>query len=96
VKISKHLAYLRNKGMVLATREQNWMIYSLPTRRASELEKNLKCLQDCVHTDAVFKHDLAKLAKLRQSCCEPRALFGGSTNRRKPNAKTKRFVHLRS
>jgi ArsR family transcriptional regulator, arsenate/arsenite/antimonite-responsive transcriptional repressor len=96
VKISKHLAYLRNKGMVLATREQNWMIYSLPTRRASELEKNLKCLQDCVHTDAVFKHDLAKLVKLRQSCCEPSALFGGSSNRRKPNAKTKGFVHLRS
>ena len=95
VKISKHLAYLRNRGMVLATREQNWMIYSLPARRASELEKNLKCLQDCVQTDAIFKHDLAKLAKLRQSCSEPDVLFGASANRRKPNAKTKGFVHLR-
>jgi DNA-binding transcriptional ArsR family regulator len=28
--ISKHLAYLRGKGLVRAERFQNWMIYSLP------------------------------------------------------------------
>ena len=30
VKISKHLAYLRSRGMVATKREQNWIIYSLP------------------------------------------------------------------
>src|SRR4029077_16724508 len=75
VKIYKHLAYLRSRGMVETTREQNWIIYSLPRTRRSELRKNLKCLQDCVQTDAVFKGDLKRLTKLRQTCCEPAALF---------------------
>ena len=70
VKISKHLGYLKERGMVEATREQNWMIYSLPARRDRELERNLKCLQDCVQSDAGFKRDLKALAKLRSACCK--------------------------
>lgn len=81
VKISKHLAYLRQRGMVGAKREQNWMIYSLPKRRAPELETNLKCLQDCVQSDPIFSRDLKKLAVLRSKCCEPRALFKRSPRR---------------
>ena len=65
VKISKHLSYLRDKGLVEVARHQNWMIYSLPTRPSPELEANLRCLQDCVQTDRVFKNDLRKLATLR-------------------------------
>ncbi len=96
VKISKHLAYLRSRGMVVRDREQNWIIYSLPTDRARELEKNLKCLQDCVQTDAVFKRDLQKLVKLRKSCCEPRSLFERGASERRTNAKAKSPVYLRS
>ncbi len=70
VKISKHLAYLRRRGLVAAERAQNWMIYSLPRKRDAELGKNLKCLQDCVQTDPVFKRDLRELAKLRANCCD--------------------------
>ena len=75
VKISKHLAYLRKRGMVVAEREQNWMIYSLPGKRAPELEANLKCLLDCVEGDPVFKRDLKALANFRASCCEPQGIF---------------------
>src|SRR2546423_6061786 len=75
VKISKHLAYLRNRGMAIATRDHNWMIYSLPKKKTRELKLNLKCLQDCVQSDAVFGRDLKKLAQLRASCCEPLAVF---------------------
>lgn len=75
VKISKHLAYMRKRGMVVAKREQNWMIYSLPRRRGVELANNLKCLQDCVQTTAVFSCDLKKLRQLRQRCCEPVGVF---------------------
>src|SRR3954469_8238470 len=53
VKISKHLSYLRERGMVEVERDQNWMVYSLPRRCAAELERNLKCLQDCVQADKV-------------------------------------------
>ena len=77
VKVSKHLAYLRERGMVTAERQQNWMIYSLPQKRAAELENNLKCLQDCVQTDPVFKRDLKALAKLRSKCNEPSGAFIG-------------------
>jgi DNA-binding transcriptional ArsR family regulator len=75
VKISKHLAYLRDRGMVTTKREQNWIIYSLPEQRAEELDRNLECLQDCVQTDAVFKRDMEKLSKLAKSCCKPRSVF---------------------
>jgi ArsR family transcriptional regulator, arsenate/arsenite/antimonite-responsive transcriptional repressor len=81
VKISKHLAYLREREMVVAERQQNWMIYSLPRKPAPELEVNLKCLQDCTPSDAVFKRDLKALAKLQSSCCEPDGIFA-TLNRR--------------
>jgi ArsR family transcriptional regulator, arsenate/arsenite/antimonite-responsive transcriptional repressor len=89
VKISKHLSYLRGRNIVNAQREQNWMIYSLPERRADELEKNLKCLQDCIQTDPVFKRDLYRLTRLRTSCCEPRRLFQRGKTKRRLHAKTK-------
>jgi len=96
VKISKHLAYLRSRNMVRTQREQNWIIYSLPERRADELEKNLRCLQDCVQTDPIFTRDLHKLTRLRTSCCEPRRLFQRNKTERRVYAKTKSSVHLRS
>jgi DNA-binding transcriptional ArsR family regulator len=95
VKISKHLAYLRSRGMVSTKKEQNWVIYSLPERPPDELERNLKCLQDCAQTDAVFKRDMEKLSKLAKNCCQPRSIFRGVVKRR-TNAKTKGSVHLRS
>lgn len=82
--------------MVTTKREQNWIIYSLPERRASELERNLKCLQDCVQTDAVFKRDVERLSKLAKKCCKPRSVFERGVNGRRTNAKTKSSVHLRS
>jgi ArsR family transcriptional regulator len=75
VKISKHLAYLREKGMVEVERDKNWMIYSLPRKRARAFETNLKCLQDCAQSDRVFARDQKKLAVLRKNCCEPSAVF---------------------
>jgi ArsR family transcriptional regulator len=75
VKVSKHLAYLRDKGMVEVERNKNWMVYSLPRKRPPELEANLKCLQDCARSDRVFTRDLRNLAVLQEKCCEPTAVF---------------------
>jgi predicted transcriptional regulator len=83
VKISKHLAYLRSRGMVVATRDKNWMIYSLSTKRASELMKNLKCLQDCVQSNPMFARDLRELALLQRMCCAPVAIFAGIKTKHK-------------
>ena len=68
VKISKHLAYLRARGLVATKRSGNWIIYSLPAKRSAELETNLKCLQDCASWDPVFRKDLQRLARLRSNC----------------------------
>ena len=81
VKISKQLAYLRSRGIVDVERDGNWMIYSLPKKRAAELEANLKCLQDCVRSDEIFARDLRNLGRLRKSCCEPAAVFQKTANR---------------
>lgn len=64
VKISKHLAYLRQRGMVEVERSGNWMIYALPAKPARELKRNLACLQDCAREDPVFRADLARLRKI--------------------------------
>jgi ArsR family transcriptional regulator len=40
VKVSKHLAYLRARGLVTTKRSGNWIIYSLPAKRPAELETN--------------------------------------------------------
>jgi ArsR family transcriptional regulator len=79
VKVSKHLAYLRTRAMVVARKEANWMIYSLPAKPSRELSANLACLQDCVREDGVFRRDLEKRKRLAGSmaenspiCCAPK------------------------
>jgi ArsR family transcriptional regulator len=75
VKISKHLAYLRSRRLVVVSRHKNWMIYSLATKDASALMKNLKCLRDCVRSNPVFARDLREFARLRRTCCTPPTIF---------------------
>lgn len=65
VKISKHLGYLKTRGLVEAKREGNWMMYQLPAKPPRELKANLACLQDCAREEPVFRRDAGKLAKLR-------------------------------
>jgi ArsR family transcriptional regulator len=64
VKISKHLAYLRARGLVECEREGNWISYALPAKSGRELATNLACLQDCVRENPVFQRDLARLRRL--------------------------------
>lgn len=68
VKISKHLAYLRARGLVEVERQGNWMIYGLPAKPSRELATNLACLQDCAAEGAVYKRDLKRLGALDLSC----------------------------
>ena len=68
VKISKHLAYLRSRGMVVTERKGKWMVYALPEKPSHELRTNLACLQDCATEEAVFRRDLARLQRLDRAC----------------------------
>jgi ArsR family transcriptional regulator len=73
VKISKHLAYLRERGLVENERQGNWVIYRLAGQPSRELAANLACLQDCVRDNPVFKRDLVRLKKIEPSCAWVRA-----------------------
>lgn len=73
VKISKHLAYLRKRGLVECERQGNWVIYELPEKPSRELVANLACLQDCARENPVFKRDLARLKKIEPACAWVRA-----------------------
>lgn len=79
VKISKHLAYLRARGLVETRKEANWVIYSLPAKPSRELSANLACLQDCSRENPVFRKDsekrgrlIGKFAECSPVCCGPK------------------------
>jgi len=80
VKISKHLAYLRTRGLVEVERQGNWMIYQLAVKPSKELRANLACLQDCATEEVIFKRDLEKLRKLDLTC-DPVAAVRGTAKR---------------
>ena len=65
VKVSRHLSYLRRRGMVTVERCGQWMIYRLPEKRTALLESNLACLQDCSRDEPVLRNDIARLARLK-------------------------------
>jgi ArsR family transcriptional regulator, arsenate/arsenite/antimonite-responsive transcriptional repressor len=67
-KISRHLAYLRNAGIVSARREGKWMHYSIewPTHRGAA--SILKATLTSFEADREMQSDLARLSK---ACCEP-------------------------
>jgi len=64
VKISKHLRYLRMRGMVQTKRRANWIIYSLPAKPSHALSANMACLQECAEGEPVLRRDLARLREL--------------------------------
>ncbi len=68
VAVSKHLAYLRKSGVVAGERRGQWVIYRLREPRSEELHRQLRCLQDCVQTDPVFRNDLKRLKEIQCEC----------------------------
>jgi ArsR family transcriptional regulator, arsenate/arsenite/antimonite-responsive transcriptional repressor len=80
VKVSKHLSYLRTRGLVEVERHGNWMIYELPPKPSRELRANLACLQDCATEEAVFRRDLERLRKIDLTC-DPVAAVRGTGRR---------------
>jgi ArsR family transcriptional regulator len=97
VKISKHLGYLRARGLVEAERSGNWMVYGLPEKPSPELRANLACLQDCAREEAVFKRDLERLQKLAPALAEdgPGCCGAVAPGPRKDRPKTSRRAAVR-
>jgi ArsR family transcriptional regulator len=68
-KISRHLAYLRNAGIVSARRDGKWMHYSIQLPADHRARVVLEATLLSFHTDAAMQADLARLSK---ACCNPK------------------------
>lgn len=66
VKVSKHLNYMKERGLLEATRCENRTFYSIAKGASPELENNMKCLQDCSKEYPVFLEDLNCLKSIYQ------------------------------
>lgn len=67
-KISRHLAYLRNAGIVSARREGKWMHYSIVRPADPGASAILEATLRSFHADLEMQRDLARLDK---ACCAP-------------------------
>jgi ArsR family transcriptional regulator len=71
-KISRHLAYLRQAGIVSARREGKWMHYSICTPADSPAASILSALLAALGNDRQMRADRAKLSR----ACLPASLPG--------------------
>lgn len=67
-KISRHLAYLRNAGIVSARREGKWMHYRIVMPAQIGAAQILRQTLDWLKEDKAMHADRARLAK---ACCAP-------------------------
>ena len=65
-KISRHLAYLRNAGIVEARREGKWMHYRIVTPPDEGVAQILRQTLEWLKADKAMQADSARLAK---ACC---------------------------
>lgn len=64
-KISRHLAYLRNAGLVDVRREGRWKHYSLVAPRRGFHRGLLECLRGCSAEVGILRKDLKSLRGLQ-------------------------------
>jgi DNA-binding transcriptional ArsR family regulator len=64
VKVSKHLAYLKERGLVEVQREANWRIYRLSPYPSKLLRANLDALRSCEADEPILGRDAVRLRKL--------------------------------
>jgi len=68
-KISRHLAYLRNSGIVAARREGKWMHYSICPPADPSAASLLASVLHSLCSDKQMRADLARLDRV---CCAPK------------------------
>ncbi len=68
-KVSRHLAYLRNAGIVTARRQGTWMHYRIALPQHAGAARVLDATLAWMKDDRAMKADRAKLSR---ACCAPR------------------------
>jgi ArsR family transcriptional regulator len=67
-KVSRHLAYLRKAGLVLARKEGHWSYYRLAPARNAFHQKMLDCLCSCFQEVPELAKDARRLKGIT-GCC---------------------------
>ena len=70
-KISRHLAYLRKSGLVLARRDGKWIHYRIDPALSPAVASVLDHALDTLRDDGQLQRDLEKLTR---ACCQPQSL----------------------
>ena len=68
-KVSRHLAYMRKAGLVIARKEGLWSHYRMAPARNAFHAKLLDCLGCCIQEVPELASDTKKVAALRKRCC---------------------------
>jgi DNA-binding transcriptional ArsR family regulator len=64
-KVSRHLAILREAGLVHVRHEGKWKFYSLPKKRSQLQSKLLGCVDSCLSEIGILSADRARLGSTR-------------------------------
>jgi ArsR family transcriptional regulator len=67
-KVSRHLAYLRKSGLVVARKEGLWMHYKLAEAKSEFHRSLLNCLSCCFQSVPELKKDAERLGRSCPSC----------------------------
>jgi len=69
-KVSRHLLYLKNAGLLDSRQQGLWMLYKIAKPRNDEHRQLLDCLEQILQSNAVAQRDTKELAKnIRKGCC---------------------------
>lgn len=64
-KVSRHLAILREAGLLRVRHEGKWKFYSLPKKRSQLQSKLLGCVDSCLSEIGILSADRARLGSTR-------------------------------
>lgn len=67
-KVSRHLSYLRDSGLVVSRVQGQWRLYALAEPTTRFQARALHCLKDCFDEVAVLKRDMARLKVVGPLC----------------------------
>ena len=67
-KISRHLALMRQSGLLLDERRGQWVYYRLNPESEKWVQKILCAVMDTLKTVEPYRSDLMKLKSLRKNC----------------------------
>ena len=69
-KVSRHLLYLKNAGLLDSRQQRLWMLYKIATPKNEEHKRLLDCLEDILQSNTIAQRDTKELAKnIKKGCC---------------------------